>query len=210
MNPNEEQGEFYRELVPRHFNQTLATQRAAAVSGADDARVLEEMEAVRSSIIVRVETRGALTRHAFDIDRGEMRYVETPSHAPFLILCHTLADFPNLRRECGDSLLGFLGGLAGLGDAMRLTSQRVRSLCALHGSLVFERIGAAGFTLSAHFGLAAPGPEPQAVIRLDEEVFARLRRGELDPQDAFLEGEVEVEGEVELAIGLALAALSPE
>ena len=38
------------------------------------------------------------------------------SHASDLYaLGHTLADFAAIRRHCGESLLGFLGGLAGLG-----------------------------------------------------------------------------------------------
>ena len=39
---------------------------------------------------------------------------------------------------------------------------------------------------------------------------ARLRSGELDPQDAFLAGSVPIEGDEGLAIGLAIAAMSPE
>lgn len=206
----EEQRRFYTEIVPQQFNQTLAGQREAARADPAAARVLDEMQAVRTAIVVQVDADGALERHVFDIERGEMRHVETPTRAPFLILGHVLREFPYLRRECGDSLLGFLGGLAGLGDAMRLTAQRVRSLRALHGSLVFERSGAQGFTLFAHFGVDAPEPEPRAILRLEEAVYARLRSGELDPQDAFLTGEVEVEGDVEMAIGLALAALSPD
>lgn len=206
----EESRRFYAELVPHHFNRTLARQREAARETPEAARVLEEMEAVRSAIMVQVDRGDALEHHAFEIDRGEMRAVETPSRPPFLLLGHALDDFPNLRRECGDSLLGFLGGLAGLGDDMRLTSQRVRSLRELAGSLVFERVGPEGFTLFAHFGVESPEPEPRAIIRLEQSVYARLRSGELDPQDAFLSGEVEVEGDLEMAIGLALTALSED
>jgi putative sterol carrier protein len=45
---------------------------------------------------------------------------------------------------------------------------------------------------------------------LDEDTYARLSAGDLDPQDAFLSGQVEVSGDEGMAIGLALAALSPE
>lgn len=206
----EEQQFFYRERIPEQFNRTLEKQRAAASGDPAAARMLEEMEAVRTAIVVQIDSGDTLHRHAFEIDRGVMRSVVTPERLPFLILGHSLEDFSDIRRECGDSLLGFLGGLAGLGDEMRLTSQRVRSLRELNGSLVFERVGPGGFVLFASFGIETPEPEPRATIRLDEAVYAQLRSGELDPQEAFLGGQIELEGDMEMAVGLALAALSPD
>jgi len=207
---------FYRERVPAQFNRTLADQRQTAAENEAAARVLEEMEAVRASIVVEV-VEGPVAvvdapslRVAYDIDRGEMRCVNAPARPPFLLLAHSRGDFENLRRECGDSLLGFLGGLAGLGDEMRLTSQRVRSLRELEGGIVFDRIGAGGFALHAHFGTESQRTTPRATIRLDESTYARLRAGELDPQDAFLAGDVELEGDEGLAIELALTALAPD
>lgn len=207
---------FYRERVPNQFNRTLAAQREAARRDPGAARVLEEMEAVRSAIVVQVDTGAALQRYCFEIERGEMAFVERLERAPFLVLGHSIEDFPNLHRECGDSLLGFLGGLAGLGDEMRLTAHRVRSLRELAGGLIFERIGEGGFALFAQFGPDAsaegtsPAADPRATIRLDTETYRALRAGELDAQDAFLAGRVETLGDESMAIGLALAALAPD
>jgi hypothetical protein len=210
MNPLDEQHTFYREHVPAQFNRTLEQQRAAAATDPAAARMLEEMEAVRTAIVVQVDDGSTIHRHSFEIERGVMRSVESSRYTPFLILGHTLTDFASIRRECGDSLLGFLGGLAGLGDEMRLTSQRVRSLRELNGSLVFERVGAGGFALFASFGVEAPAIEPRTTIRLDDALYAKLRRGEIDPQDAFMDGRIDIEGDLDMAIGLALAALSPD
>jgi hypothetical protein len=210
-----DQRHFYRECVAAQFNRTLARQREIAETAPAEARVLEEMEAVRASIEVRVDLGGRIERHAFDIERGEMELVTEAKRPPFLVLGHDLRSYPNLRKACGDSLLGFLGALAGLGDEMRLTSLRVRSLRELAGGLVLELPGEEGFALSAHFGEGAtvgvgePAPRPRATIRIDAETFARLRSGALDPQEAFLDGRIEVEGDEGMAIGLALAAASP-
>jgi hypothetical protein len=201
---------FYASRVPDQFNATLARQRSVAANDPAATRLLEEMEAVRSSIVVQVDADGSLERFAYDIERGVMSSAEAPSYTPFMVLGHSLSDFENLRRECGDSLLGFLGGLAGLGDDMRLTSSRVRSLRELAGSLAFERVGAGGFVLFAHFGVDTHSSEPRATIRINAETYARLRAGELDPQDAFLAGQVELEGDEGMAIELALTALSPD
>ncbi len=199
---------FYTERVPAQLNESLATQRASAGSDADAARVLEEMEAVRASIVVQLG-RGDGPRFAYDIERGEARHVDTPSRAPFMILGHDLEDFAPIRRECGESLLGFLGALAGIGDALRLTALLVRNLRELDGSLVFERVGEGGFALRAHFGSGEPEATPRAVIRVDDATYTRLRSGDLDPQDAFLAGDIAVEGDDSMAIGLALAAMAP-
>jgi hypothetical protein len=212
MTSADEVDRFYRERVPAHFARCLEAQETSAAEQAEAARLLDEMRAVRTSLIVRVEPDSSDARriYCFEIERGRMRLVDEPTRAPFLILDHALADFAALRRECGDSVLGFLGALAGLGDEMKLTAQRVRSLRELAGSLVFELAGPTGFSLVAHFGVDTPADEPRARIRLDEETFAKLRSGALDPQDAFLDGLIDVEGDIDMAIRLALASASPD
>ena len=47
---------------------------------------------------------------------------------------------------------------------------------------------------------------PDASLRMDAEVYRQLREGELKAQDAFFSGAIEVEGDMQLAISLALAA----
>jgi hypothetical protein len=210
MNAVEAQRVFYAERVPAQFNRVLEDEREAARHDAEAARRVEEMEAVRTAIVVQVDCGSSLARHAYDVERGVMRYVEQPGYAPFLVLGHALDDFEDLRRECGDSLLGFLGGLAGLHEDMRLTSGRVRGLRELQGSIALERTGPGGFVVFAAFGVAAPAPQPDATIRIGEAVYAGLRSGEIDPQDAFLDGRIEVEGDVELAVGMALVASAPD
>jgi len=209
--------EFYRQRVPEHYNATLAEQRRAASDDEDAARVLGEMEAVRTSIVVVVDEGDTRACFAFDIERGEMASVDAPERAPFLVLEHAAADFPALRDACGESLLGFLGVLAGLGDEMRITAQRTRSLRELAGGVALDRRGEGGFQLTAWFGVAedtelppSVPATPGATIRLDAETYAQLRSGALDAQDAFLAGAVPIEGDEGLAIGLALAAMSPD
>ncbi len=200
---------FYRERVPEQLNEATATQRHLAASDAEAARVLEEMLAVRTSIVAQLDLGDRLERFVYDVEGGATRLAEAPGRSPFLVLGHALADFGALRRECGDSLLGFLGGLAGLRDELRLTTRLVRSLRELDGSLVLERTGAEGFALLAHFGPGTPESSPRAVIRIDAATWASLRVGDLDPQEAFLSGRIDVEGDEGMAIGLALAAMAP-
>lgn len=210
---NDPVADFYRDRVPAQYNATLAAQRAATTTDSGAKALLEEMEAVRASIVVVVGDETFL----YDVERGMMTGVEAPSHPPFLVLRHAREDFAALRAGCGDSLLGFLGALAGLGDEMKITAQRVRSLRELAGGIRLVREGGEGFVLEAWFGVVpdtavSPNglPAPAATLRLNAATYARLRSGELDPQDAFLAGSIPIEGDEGLAIGLALAAMSPE
>jgi hypothetical protein len=205
-----EQNCFYRELVPKQFNQTFDRQVELAVEDPEAAELLDEMRAVRASIRVEVEGDTQHFVHILEIDGGRMRAVDDTTRAPFFLLTHRLDQFENLRQRCGTSVLGFLGALAGLGEEMRLTSQRVRSLRELEGELVFEVEGRSGFSLTAAFGTGSAEAPARASIRLSPEIFESLQRGELDAQDAFFDEKITVEGDMGIAIGAALAALSPE
>ena len=206
----DEQHSFYRELVPKQFNQTFDRQVSRAAEDPEAAQLLEEMRAVRASIRVEVEGDTERFIHLLEIDGGKMRAVDDAARAPFFVLTHRLDQFENLRRRCGTSVLGFLGALAGMGEDMKLTSQRVRSLRELEGMLVFEVEGKDGFCLTSVFGTRSTDGAARASIRLTPEIFEALQDGELDVQDAFFGEKVAVEGDMGVAIGAALAALSPE
>lgn len=201
---------FYREQVPGDLAASLARQRDAARDDPEAARILEEMEAVRASIVVRVGHPDGIESFAYEIERGEPRPCATPTRVPFLQLAHALADFDGLRRECGASLLGFLGSLVGRAEGLRLTAARVRSLRELAGSVRIERPGRTSYSIRADFGVDAPAPSADAVVRIDDDLYDRLRQGALDAQDAYLAGDIEVEGDEGRAIGLALAMLAPD
>lgn len=208
--PNEAHRSFYQEHVPKQFNAQWEAARLLADQDPDAARVLDEMRAVRTAIRVDVQEDSICETHWLEIERGTMQAGRRGDRPPFLILSHARSDFAALRAGCGDSVLGFLGALAGLGREMKLTAQRVRSLRALGGSLDFAVHGDQGFALCATFGLEAPEDTPRAAIRIEPEVFALLRSGELDAQTAFFEERIEVDGDLEMAIGVALAVLAPD
>jgi putative sterol carrier protein len=101
-----------------------------------------------------------------------------------------------------------------MGDAIKLTRARVAQIAAIKGSLLFELVGEGGFRLVAHLGgepdrSGADSP-PATAIRVDAQAYRELRSGALQPQDAFLAGKIQVEGDMQLAMNLALAVLSPD
>jgi len=203
---------FYRERIPAQFNRTLDAQEQAAAGDDDDAakRLLEGMRTVKATIDIVVRDGDREQRYHLNVDEGRMTTGDAAAHAPFMTLIHDLDALSALIRESGDSILGFLGALAGMQEDMKLTSQRIQNLHGLDGSLRFALTGENAFTLLAHFGGTPPPDEPSCSISVDGAAYQELRSGALPPQDAFLSGKVVVEGDMQMAMQLALAAMSPE
>jgi hypothetical protein len=93
---------------------------------------------------------------------------------------------------------------------MKLTKARVDNLALVQGLVHFEVTGEDGFVLRTHFGQDPPPDQPSTWIRVDEAAYRDLRSGDLDPQAAFMSQQIVVEGDMQLAMQLALAAIAPD
>lgn len=201
---------FYRERVPAQWNVTLARQEQAAKDDPDARALLDQMREVEATIDVVVSIADTQRTYHLNIRSGRMVADDQATQNPFIVLAHDLDTFATLERESGDSVLGFLGALAGQPDDMKLTAGRLRNLRMLAGHARIELTGGAPMRLDARFGGALAEAAPSCTLRIGTDVFAALRSGELAPQDAFMTGRVEIVGDMQLAMQLALAALSPE
>ncbi len=197
---------FYAERMPEQFNRALRDQERRVEAAQ---RALDGMRAVDATIRIEVCGPGGGT-FFLNVERGVMTSGEAPAHPPFLAVIQDRAAFEKLAREAGDSALGMLGGLSGLAGEMKLTKARIDNLAGVRGSLRFEVTGADGFALLTQFGDGPVTDPPTTTIRVDPETYAALRAGALDPQQAFMTGKIQVEGDMQLAMQLALAALSPD
>lgn len=202
--------DFYTRRVPAQWNKTLDEQeKAAAGAGDETRRVLEGMQAVHATIAVQV--RGDATESfALNVAAGRMSADDEAAQPPFMTLAHDLDTFEVLERESGDSVLGFLGGLAGLEESMKLTAGRMQNLAGLEGTLRFALTGAGGFTLLVHFGEGEVADEPKCSLSVDREAYDKLRSGEINPQEAFMNQQIEIAGDMQMAMQLALAAMTPD
>ena len=188
---------FYLERIPSQFERARAEagDRATSVD-ASLAIVLRDPQAPQQELVL-------------EIAAGHMRAVETSSAPRLLTLVHDAGAFAVIERESGDSILGFVAGMAGVTGELALTRTRVARLREIDGSIGFERTGERPFSLVVHFGDGAPGDRPDCRLRMTAETHERLRSGALDPQDAFLTEEVQVEGDMQKALQLAYAVLEP-
>jgi hypothetical protein len=200
---------FYRERVPTQWNRTLAEQEAAAEGDEAAGRVLEGMRGV--DVTLRIEVEGDDGGTFFlNVRRGAMSCDDAPADAPLLTVLQDQRAFESIAAEAGDSALGLLGGLSGLAGDFKLTRSRLDNLRGVSGCLAFEVTGDEGFAFRVHFG-GDPVPDaPDTEIRVGPDVYAELREGRLDPQNAFMSGQLDVSGDLQIAMQLALAALSPE
>jgi putative sterol carrier protein len=205
--------DFYERRVPAQWNKTLEAQQQKGASGEDAARVAAGMAAVDATIRVLVREAGPAAADVetyLNIAGGQMTAAAEAAHAPFMTLGHDVAAFEVLERESGDSVLGFLGGLAGLDEAMKLTAERMKNLADLAGTLRFALTGEGGFALLVHFGAEEMTEEPRCTLEIAREAYEKLRSGELNPQDAFMGGQINVTGDMQMAMQLALAAMTPD
>ena len=197
---------FFTERFPEQMNRRLAEQEQAAATAE---RALAGMRAVDATLRFDVRGPGGGTWYV-NLARGRASAGEKPAYPPFLAVVVEADDFEPLWREAGDDVLAFLGGVSGMGQPIRLTRTRVEQIAAVGGSLRFELVGADGFALVAHLGTEPTDAAPATTIRVDSEAYRALRGGALQAHDAFLAGKIQVEGDMQLAMQLALAVLAPD
>ena len=205
--------DFYTRRVPEHWNLSLESQSESAKRGeAEGQRLLEEMTQVQATIDIVIESAADQdsTRYHLNIESGRMAVGESADQTPFLTLSHDLESFGVLERESGESILGFLGALAGQKEDLKLTPGRIRNLNGIDGILSFQLTGDQPMALKAQFGDAKTMEEPRCTVRLSRETYQELKTGALAPQDVFLNGLVEIEGDMQMAMQVALAAVAPD
>ncbi len=194
---------YFTERLPEQWNRALAQQEQTVRLAQ---KLLDDMRAVDATLRVVVD--GEL--YLLEVDGGQMRAAETSGRAPILTLVLDRNAFARVVEESGDSALGFLGGLSGLAGEMKLTKSRLANLAGVRGALRFEVSGERGFALTTHFGPDPVPDAPDTTLTVDAETYRELRSGQLDPQNAFMGGKIEIAGNMQLAMQLALAALSPD
>ncbi len=196
---------FYRERIPAQWNRRLDEQEQLGQEGRE---VFDSMKTVNATI--RVDILDSESSYFLNISDGCMMAGEEAAHPPFLTLRQDRVAYERIAVEAGDSAMAMLGGLSGLAGELRLTQRRVDNMTDVQSLLKLVIQGDNGFELLTHFGTGPIPNEPAASITVDEQAYRELRSGALNPEEAFMDGRIAIEGDLQVAMQLALAAISPD
>ncbi len=180
---------FFGELVPRAWNERF--QREQAGSGA--------------SFGLEIRVREPECEFHLAVKDGEMRAVGEALANPLITLFLSGADLEQMVQTLGPDPLALLTGL-GRSD-FSLTPPRIAALQELQGSIRLVISGERPWGFQLCYGGASPG-ETGTTLSLSQESFDEIRAGETDLQASFFSGKLSLEGDMDLAMRMALALLA--
>jgi hypothetical protein len=193
---------YFEKRVPEAWNRRLEQQVARGPAGAE---LLAKMRAADFGL--EVEMNGGERFH-LRVENGRMSAVSTANLKPLVSLGLSEADRVRLEATVGASPMSLLGGVAGNADFV-LTPSRVAMLSEVTGTMRLEVTGERAFGVVLHFG-APPIPAATTTVSVPDEEFAKLIAGSLDLQGAFMTGKLQLGGDVEVPMKMAMAIMSPE
>lgn len=193
---------YFEKRVPEAWNQRLQAQVAR---GPDGAELLAKMRAADFALEIEVENG---ERFHLRVDGGTMRASAAPDSKPIVTLALGEADCKKLEDSVGASPMSLLGGVGGNPDFV-LTPARLDALREIRGTMRIEVTGETPWGVLLHFG-APPVPAPTTTVAIGDEAFAELIAGSLDLQGAFMTAKLQLAGDVEVPMKMAMAIMTPE
>ncbi|MFI5316772.1 MAG: SCP2 sterol-binding domain-containing protein [Myxococcota bacterium] len=193
---------YFEKRVPEAWNQRLAAQAARGAEGAD---LLAKMRAADFALEIAVD---GGERYHLRVDGGAMRALASADPKPVITLGLSPDDCLRLEDSVGASPMSLLGGVAGNPDFV-LTPARLAALREIEGTMRIEVSGERPWGVLLHFG-APPIPAPTTTVAIGDEAFQQLIAGELDLQGAFMTGKLNLAGNVEVPMKMAMAIMTPE
>jgi len=193
--------DYFERRVPAAWNERLLAQTGL---GAEGAELLAKMRAAEFALEVEV---GSGAHFHLLVEHGEMRSTASAHARPLLTLRLSETDCARLEASVGPSPMTLLGGVGGDPDFV-LTPARVAALLEIEGTMQIEVTGVESWGVCLHFG-APPIPAATTTVSIADAVFAQLLCGDLDLQGAFMTGKLQLGGNVEVPMKMAMAIMSP-
>jgi putative sterol carrier protein len=188
--------DYLRDRIAPRFGEVVraAEQRLAAAQ-----REVDDLRAATGAIAWDV-IGPSPARCYVNIAGGAVSVAETPVAEPFMTVSQSDADWAR-----------FTGGMTGFfgGDSRRTFGRsRMDRVRALKGAVRFVFTGLAdggSWTCVLSFGGSPRPAEPQTTVTVAADVVKKIQAGQLDPQTAFMQGQVKLSGDPGLAMQLGMA-----
>lgn len=195
--------DYFAKQVPEAWNQRLQDERAR---GEEAAERVAQMCETAFALEVDVADHGVF--HLV-VENGEMAARDAASADPLVTMKLGREDLDALEDSVGAQPMDLLGGVGGVSDFV-LTPARIDGLRSVSGTMRLEVVGDSPWGVLLHFDPPPVPAEPTVRVGIPAAEFAALISGELDLQGAFMTGKLEMEGDVEVPMKIAMAIMAPE
>jgi putative sterol carrier protein len=162
---------------------------------------LEDLRAATGTMLWEVASPTPTTCFV-NIANGEMKVEDHPLAEPFITISQSEADWG--RFTAGVAQTGFLSGQV----RRPLGRSRIERLRRVKGALRFVLTGlpnGGAWTFTLCFGSGPRPAEPQTTITVPAELVPKIQSGQIDPQLAFMQGQLKISGDLSLAMQLGMA-----
>src|ERR1700687_158875 len=160
---------------------------------------LDDLRAASGTIAWEVTGAPPMVRYV-NLADGEMTVADEAATAPFMTVSQSPTDWAQ-----------FTSGMAGLfgGDSRRpFGKSRIDRMRTIKGTVRFILTGLPDgglWTCTLSFGVGPRPAEPQTTVTLAAEIVGKIQSGQIEPQTAFMQGQVKLAGDAGLAIQLGMA-----
>jgi hypothetical protein len=188
--------EYLRSRIAPRFGELL---RAAEQRLATAQREVDDLHAATGTIAWEVGE-GTPVIHYVNIANGEMTVAAQPATEPLMTISQSATDWAR-----------FTAGLSTVfgGDSRRpMGRSRIERVRGIKGSLrfVLTNLPDGGtWTCTLYFGAGPRPAEAQTTITLAQDVATKMQAGQLEPQMAFMQGQIKLSGDTALAMQLGMA-----
>jgi hypothetical protein len=183
------------QMVPRFQDLVRAAEQKVVAAQKE----LDDLRAAVGSIAWEVQ--GASPSTLFvNMRNGDVTVANEAIEAPFMTV-----------SQSEDDWVRFTGGMAGLfgADSRRpFGRSRIERVRALKGAVRFVLSGlpdGSSWTCTLYFGPPPRPAEPQTTVTIPADIVKQIQSGQVNPQMAFMQGQLKLTGDPGLAMQLGMA-----